>query len=87
MSDAADERAVPATDTDRTDRTERLVRHALNTLGNAAVGAAVVMAAVMLLLGVGNEEVPWEWSVAVAGALTAGFVLRLAADDLPGPRR
>ena len=84
MSDATDERAVPATDTDPTGR---LVRQALNTLGNAAVGAAVVMAAVMLLLGLGDAEVPWEWSMAVAGALTAGFVLRLAADDLPKPRR
>ena len=80
MSNAAHERPVPATDTDRTDR---LVRHALNTLGNAAVGAAVVMAAVMLLLGVGDAQVPWEWSVAVAGALTAGFVLRLGVDDPP----
>ena len=84
MSDAADERPVHTTDTDRTDH---LVRHALNTLGNAAVGAAVSMAAVMLLLGLGDAEVPWEWSVAVGGALSAGFVLRLAADEPGNPRR
>lgn len=81
MSDAADEQAVPDTDP-----TDRLVRQALNAFGNAAVGAAVAMAAVMLALGWGDANVPWEWSVAVAGALTGGFLLRLAADE-PGVRR
>ncbi len=77
MTDRADERSAPGSESP-----ERLLRLALNTRGNAVLGAAVAMAAVMLLLGVGEAEVPWGWSVAVAGALTAGFLLRTAADDV-----
>ena len=77
MTDRADERSASESDSP-----ERLLRLALNTLGNAALGAAVAMAAVMLLLGLGDAGVPWGWSVAVAGALTAGFLLRTAADDV-----
>ena len=82
MTDAADERSASDSESP-----ERLLRLALNTVGNAALGAAVAMAAAMLLLGLGDAEVPWTWSVAVAGALTAGFLLRTAADDVWGTRR